>query len=73
LRRIACRPEGEPPAEPLCRRVVEALRATGALAQCRDFARQRAAEAIACLSGLPAGAGRDALVTVAEATVHRER
>ncbi len=72
LRRIAAGPPGEPTAAPLCRRVVDVLRATGALEQCRDFARQRAAEAIACLSGIPAGPGRDALITVAEATVHRE-
>jgi octaprenyl-diphosphate synthase len=72
LEQILAGPEGEPPPEPLRRRVVDALRSSGGLEQCRALARQHAAEAIACLSSLPAGRGRDALATVAEATVQRE-
>jgi octaprenyl-diphosphate synthase len=66
VERIAAGDPGDPA------RVLAALRATGALDDGRAFARGRVAEAIACLSAIPAGRGRDALVTAAEAAVHRE-
>lgn len=72
LEEILAGPVGEPPPAPLRRRVLEALVTTGSMDDCQQLARERAAEAVACLSGLRAGPGRDALVTVAEATVHRE-
>jgi len=72
LKQIVDGPEGEPAPDSLRRRVLDTLIATGAMRDCQDLARERASEAIACLSHLPAGGGRDALVTVAEATVHRE-
>lgn len=72
LEHIIAGPDGEPPPDAHARRVVTALDETGALADCLAFAQGRAAEAIACLSRFPQGPGRDALQTVAEATVHRE-
>lgn len=68
----ALSPEVALPA-PSVRRILDALRATGALDDCRALARSRAGEAIAALSVLGAGPGRDALITVAEATVHRDK
>ncbi len=65
------------PEEPLpaaaAERVVSALHATGAVADCRALARRHAEQAAAALAGLPAGPGVAALVTVAETTAMRER
>ena len=72
LERLLAVPETDPPPDALHRRVLDALVATGSMDDCLQLAQNRAAEAVACLSGLPPGAGRDALVTVAQATVHRE-
>jgi octaprenyl-diphosphate synthase len=52
--------------------LVAGLRRTGALDATRRLAEERVAAAIAALSSLPAGPARDALVTVAEATLLRE-
>jgi octaprenyl-diphosphate synthase len=52
--------------------LVNGLRRTGALDATRRLAEERVAAAIAALSPLPAGPARDALVTVAEATLLRE-
>jgi octaprenyl-diphosphate synthase len=57
----------------LTSRVLGALGATGALADCRALAAGRAREAIASLAELPPGPGIEALVTVAETTVGRRR
>ncbi len=55
-----------------CARVMRALAETRALETCRALARDRVDRAIAELAPLPAGRARDALITVAEATVVRE-
>jgi octaprenyl-diphosphate synthase len=52
--------------------LVAGLHRTGALDATRRLAEERVAAAIAALSSLPAGPARDALVTVAEATLLRE-
>jgi len=71
LEDILAGPPGPPP-ERWRARVLDTLVRSGGMRDCQALARERAAEAVASLSGLPGGAGRDALVTVAEATVHRE-
>lgn len=53
-------------------RLLSALNRTGALESTRELAIRRADAACAALGGLPHGRARDALVTVARATVHRE-
>jgi geranylgeranyl pyrophosphate synthase len=53
--------------------VLAALQDTGAVTDCRTFAHRRAHQAIEALAALPAGRARQALATVAEATVHRNR
>jgi octaprenyl-diphosphate synthase len=53
--------------------VGEALRASGALDDCRALAQSRAQAAIDSLAPLGGGPAVQALITVAEATVHRER
>ncbi len=73
LEDIIARPDGEPTPDSQAHRVVSALKTTGALDDCLAFAQSRAAEAIACLSAFDDGPGCDALRTVAEATVHREK
>jgi octaprenyl-diphosphate synthase len=67
---VGCAGESPPPAA--VERVRATLARTGALDDCRAFARQRVDEAIACLAGVRERPGVSALITVAEATVHRE-
>ena len=55
-----------------CAEVVAGLRRTGALEATRKLGEERVESAIAALAPLPAGPARDALVTVAEATLLRE-
>ena len=55
-----------------CAEVVAGLRRTGALEATRKLGEDRVESAIAALAPLPAGLARDALVTVAEATLLRE-
>lgn len=52
--------------------LLAALRDTGALEATRQLAIERAEAATAALSSLPPSRARDALVTVARATVHRD-
>jgi len=54
-------------------RLLETLRRTGAAEDSRRLAHERSLEAVACLDGLPDSSAKDALVTVARATVHREK
>jgi len=54
-------------------RLVEALTRTGAAEDSRRLAHERALEAVACLENLAESPAKDALVTVARATVHREK
>jgi octaprenyl-diphosphate synthase len=53
--------------------LLAALARTGAVDECRALARSHAAQAVACLDAVPECAARAALVTVAEATVGRDR
>ncbi|MFW2388603.1 MAG: polyprenyl synthetase family protein [Polyangiales bacterium] len=53
-------------------RLLSALTRTGALESTRELAVRKADQACLALSGLPEGRARDALITVARATVHRE-
>ena len=53
-------------------RLLEALRQTGALEATRELAVGKAEAACRALDGLPNSRARDALFTVATATVHRE-
>jgi octaprenyl-diphosphate synthase len=64
--------EGEPLPETARRQVLAMLERTGALADCRRLAHEQVAEAIAHLDALPDGHAKTALITVAEATIHRE-
>ena len=52
--------------------LLSALTHTGALESTRELAIREADEACLALEGLPEGRARDALITVARATVHRE-
>jgi len=52
--------------------LLEALRQTGALEATRELAVSKAEAACLALAGLPESRARDALFTVARATVHRE-
>lgn len=54
-------------------RVLGALHATGAVAECRALARRHAEQATAALREVPDGPGVTALITVAETTAMRER
>jgi octaprenyl-diphosphate synthase len=54
-------------------RVLDALVATEALAECRALARRQATEAAAAIAGLPDGPGKAALIMVAEMTAAREK
>jgi octaprenyl-diphosphate synthase len=63
----------QPPPAALCERVIAALHDTGAVADCRAFAHRRALKAVEVLAPLPNGRARQALATVAEATVQRNR
>lgn len=53
-------------------RIVDALRETGAVADCLELARQRSAAAVASLERLPESRARRALATIAEAIVDRD-
>ncbi len=53
-------------------RVRDALVASGSVRDCRTLAVKRARAAIACLEPIADGPGREALVALAEAIVHRE-
>ena len=64
-------PNALPP--PLCARVLRALDATGALRDSSALAHAKARAAISCLDAIPQGPGRNHLVTLAEAIVHRRR
>ena len=55
------------------RTVMAALERTGALADARQLAGERVTRAITCLDDLPDGPGKTALITVAEATVYRQK
>lgn len=59
--------------ETLQRTVLASLERTRALQDCRDLARTRVRQAIDCLDPIADGPGKTALITVAEATVYRER
>ena len=58
--------------ESLRQRLLQALERTGALEATRALAIEKAEAACAALESLPEGGARDALFTVARATVHRE-
>jgi octaprenyl-diphosphate synthase len=73
LSRIVALDPDQPVPAVLTAPITRALHATGALRECRDLALAHARDAIASLAPVPAGRGADALVTVAEATVYRER
>jgi octaprenyl-diphosphate synthase len=66
-------PANEPVPVPLVRPVVDAMAATGGMDECTALAHQHARAAIDCLDPIADGRGRDALITVAQATVHRQR
>ncbi|MGB5268557.1 MAG: polyprenyl synthetase family protein, partial [Polyangiales bacterium] len=53
-------------------RLLAALHRTGALESTRELAIRKAEEACLALGGLPEGRAREALITVARATVHRQ-
>jgi len=53
-------------------RLLSALHHTGALESTRELAIHKAEEACLALDGLPEGRAREALITVARATVHRD-
>ena len=53
-------------------RAIAAVRATGAIAECRRIAADHAGQAIAALTGVARGEPAQALITVAEAIVVRE-
>jgi octaprenyl-diphosphate synthase len=63
---------GELP-ETMARTVLASMERTGALADCRALAHDRVRQAVACLAPIADGPGKTALITVAEATVYRER
>ncbi|NOY92665.1 MAG: polyprenyl synthetase family protein [Deltaproteobacteria bacterium] len=53
--------------------LLEAMQRTGAAEESRGLARERCAQAVACLDALDDSPAKDALITVAHATVHREK
>jgi len=59
------------PSAATCAQITAALHRTGGLADGRRLARARVDAAVAALDAIPAGSARDALITVAEATVLR--
>jgi octaprenyl-diphosphate synthase len=61
----------EPPAPTALSAIATAVRETGALAETRLLAEQHVDRALAVLEELPAGAAKDALVTVALASLER--
>ncbi len=62
----------DPPAHAVAT-IAASLERTGALADSRALALDRVDRGVAALAALPAGPAIDALVTVAEATAHREK
>jgi octaprenyl-diphosphate synthase len=70
---ILSQPDDRPVAEPVRTRVLNALLSTGGARDCLSLAQKRVAEAVACLGAVPAGRGRAALVTLAEAILYRQR
>lgn len=66
-------PVDQPLAAALCATVLGSLERTGALAEARASAAAHIATAIEALAPLPQTAARAALVTIAEATLSRER
>ena len=71
LEELVAAPAGEVPEEAKSR-LLSALEHTGALESTRELATQKADAACQALAGLPESRARDALITVARATVHRE-
>jgi octaprenyl-diphosphate synthase len=71
LEELIVSPVGEVP-EVAKSRLLSALRHTGALEATRELAVRKADEACLAIAGLPEGRAREALTTVARATVHRE-
>lgn len=65
--------DGEALSDRVKRAVLAILDRTGALMECRKLAYERVEQAISHLDVLPDGPGKSALITVAEATVYRER
>ena len=65
--------EGQTLPETMKRSVAATLERTGALADCRALAHEHIRLAIECLDRFPDGPAKTALITVAEATAHRER
>lgn len=65
--------EGQALPETVKRSVIGTLERTGALADCRALAFERIQLAIESLSAFPDGPAKVALITVAEATAHREK
>ncbi len=57
----------------IARAIVNSLERTEALADSRALALERVRRAVSCLDVIADGAGKDALITVAEATVYREK
>jgi octaprenyl-diphosphate synthase len=73
LEQLIAGPVDQTAPEALQARVSSAVVESGGIDECLALARRRAGAAIAFLAPLPLGPVVDALVTVAEATVHRER
>lgn len=71
---LAAAGDGETPLpSTVSRTVMASLERTGALHECRTLALDHASRAITCLDPLPDGPSKTALITVAEATVYRDR
>ena len=70
---LHAQPHDHPASKLLVARVVATVRATGGVDDCLEIARERVAEAIACLGPLPRGRAHAALVTLGEAVLHRMR
>lgn len=66
-------PHGKPPLDALAATVVAVVQRTGSDDDCRRFARERAAAAVAALAPLPPSEARDALELVAAGAVERGR
>jgi len=69
---VALAPD-QPIPDLLTSEVLQVLDSTNGVRDCMALAKDSAREAIECLASVPEGSGRDALVTVAEATVYREK
>lgn len=73
LSELASHPEGQLPPEALRHQVHAALVASGSIEACRAYAQRHIDSALKALAPLPTSAAKAALVTVAEAAIHRER